>query len=317
MPDLSGDIVATDETRTPATTPASPPRSGTVVGVYTPLPSLDGTDLSGRGVGDPGRGAFNIDRVLIPRADVDAPAEAVVVGPDGRMPNPPNKDTVAWYDFSGWPGLGGLPGAGGNIVLAGDAGIPGQGFGVFWRMGRVTTGDYVKLDLNDGRTLCYRVEWKGIISTDNVDFTAVTQATASEYVTLISAASTKSERVITSAARASCGAEPTLTPTPAPLAGHQRLKITAEGLKFTVVEGGTVPLGIHTVDFTVQVLDSGIQHEIVFYDTTGKELITSGPLDGPITGSGAFGVGPPQPPGTYTFRCAIHPEMKGSILVQP
>jgi plastocyanin len=307
---------ATEETPVPAATPASPPRSGTVTGIYTPPPSLTASDLVARGQGEPGRGAFNIERVIIPHADVDAPAAAALVGTDGRMPNPPNKDTVAWYDFSAWPGLGGLPGVGGNVVLAGDSGRFGEGLGVFWRMGRVTVGDYVKLVLTGARTLCYRVEWKGVVGTSEADFTSITQATASEYVTLISAGSTTEERTITSAARASCGAEPTLTPTPAPPAGHQRLKITAQGLKFTVVEGGTVPPGIHTVDYALQVLDSGIQHTIAFYDTAGRELIASEPFEGPTTASGAFGVGPPQPPGTYTFRCSIHPEMTGRILVR-
>lgn len=321
-PGTSGGAVAPDEehaadgTPAPAGTPVSPPRSGTVTGIYTPPPSLAASDLAARGQGEPGRGAFNIDRIIIPHADVDAAAAAAVVGADGRMPNAPNKDTVAWYDFSAWPGLGGLPGAGGNVVLAGDSGRFGEGLGVFWRMGRVTAGDYVKLVLTDARTLCYRVEWTGVVGTSEADFTSITQATASEYVTLISAGSTLAERTITSAARASCGAEPTLTPTPAPRTGHHRLKLTAQGLTFTIVEGGTVPAGIHTVDYTLQVLDSGIQHTIAFYDTTGKELIASEPFEGPTTASGAFGVGPPQPPGTYTFRCSIHPEMTGSILVQ-
>jgi hypothetical protein len=284
------------------------------------VPATGGQELSHRGVGEPGRGAFNIERVIIPHASVDAPAVAVVVGPEGRMPNPPSKDVVAWYDFSNWPGLGGLAGAGGNVVLAGDALLPDGSIGVLSAMQRVTIGDYVKLVLNDGRTLCYRVEWKGVLAIANVDFTGITVATASEYVTLISAGATTADRVITSAARASCDAEPALpasSATPAPSAGHHRLKIVAEGLKFKVVEGGTVPLGIHTVDATLEIVDSGIQHQIAFYDTAGRELITFAPLVGPIAAGGPFGVGPPQPPGTYTFGCLIHPEMTGSITVLP
>jgi hypothetical protein len=234
------------------------------------------------------------------------------------MPPPPAADVVAWYDFSNWSGLGGLPGAGGNVVLAGDASRLGVGAGVFWRLNRVVAGDYVRIVLQGGDSICYRVDWNKIASFSEVAYEDILAATNPEYLTLITGAQSPDERRIVSARIASCGAEPTLTPTRTPLAGHHKLKIVAENLKFTIVEGGTVPLGIHTVDYNVDHRDAGIQHTIAFYDTQGNELIASEPVVGPqVAWGGAFGVGPPQPPGTYTFRCAIHPQMTGTLNVVP
>ena len=96
------------------------------------------------------------------------------------------------------------------------------------------------------------------------------------------------------------------------------LKIVAEDLQFTIVEGGVVPLGTHTVDYRIDHRDAGVTHTIAFYDTTGRRLIASQEVVGPQQGwSGAFGVGPPQPPGQYTFRCSIHPQMTGEVTVLP
>jgi hypothetical protein len=92
--------------------------------------------------------------------------------------------------------------------------------------------------------------------------------------------------------------------------------MAARGLQYVILEGGVVPPGIHTVDFTVELTDPSVQHQISFYDTNGRELIATEPVAGPTLMTGAFGVGPPQPPGTYTFRCSVYPQMTGSITVQ-
>ncbi|MEX2247289.1 MAG: class F sortase [Dehalococcoidia bacterium] len=293
--------------RTPA-----PAASGQPI-TFSPGATLLDSDLAARGYGDPGRGAFNISRVIIAAIGVDAPATSATVGSDGQMPSPPSIDVVVWYDFSMWPGLGGLPGAGGNVVLAGDA-IKAGGSGVFTQLSRVSPGAFVRLVLTTDETLCYQLEFNKFATIEQFD--QVVQATAEESVTLITGG-TPSNRGVAWGRRATCAAEPAATPTSTPLAGHHKLEMFAEGLRFTISEGGTVPLGTHTVDYSLELRDAGVEHTIAFYDTAGRELIASEPVEGPATLGGAFGVGPPQPPGQYTFRCSIHPQMTGAITVLP
>jgi hypothetical protein len=262
--------------------------------------------------------------VAIPSLRIDAPISVAVVGSDGKMPSPPSINDVVWYDFSMWPALGGTPGVGGNVVLAGDALRPGIGSGVFTSLGGAQAGDYVKLSLTDGDLLCYRVEFKKIADTTQVDFAEVVGATPEESVTLITGAR-EGARLVAWGRRADCADEPAPRPTPLPraptptpgaLPGHYKLKIVAENYQFTVVDGGTVPKGIHTVDFTLELRDAGVKHSITFYDTAGRELIATEPIEGPTLAGGAFGVGPPQSPGRYTFRCSVHPAMTGFITVE-
>lgn len=334
-PDISATAGASTPTSVPAsetaeavgptTTVTSPPQlasqpttSSSSGGnpAFSPGRDLLPSDLVARGTGEPGRGPFNAERIIITRAEVDAPIAVAVVGNDGHMPSPPSISEAMWYDFSIWPGLGGSPGSGGNVVIAGDAYRPGQPAGVFAQLYKLVQGDYVDLRMAGGDTLCYRVEFNKIAKEQ--DYSYVTQATAEESITLITGGATPNTRAIVWGWRANCADEPPPVPTPTPTTrgGHHKLRIVAENRQFTIVEGGTVPTGIHTVDYVVDNRDSGVQHSITFYDTTGKVLITSDPAEGPIMMGGAFGVGPPQAPGQYTFRCSIHPQMTGVVNVQ-
>lgn len=299
--------------RVPAQVTSVPAASGNPITFSTGSTLLE-SDLAARGQGVAGRGAFNIDRITIAAAGVDAAVASAIVGSDGRMPDPPALDVVAWYDFSQWPGLGGLPGAGGNVVLAGDA-IKPAGSGVFTTLSRVNVGAFVRLALSDGSTACYRIEFVKFAAPEQFD--SLVQATADESVTLITGGMADNRAVLWGR-RANCDAEPASTSTPSPPAGHHKLKIVAEGLVFTIVEGGTVPLGTHTVDVTIDHRDAGVQHAIAFFDATGLPINSSEPVTGPVADWGSsFGVGPPQPPGQYTFRCSIHPQMTGTVTVLP
>ena len=104
--------------------------------------------------------------------------------------------------------------------------------------------------------------------------------------------------------------------TPVPPAGHYKLHVVAENYRFTVLEGATVPAFVHTVDVTFDVRDDGIEHSIAFFDPRGIALSFTDPVKGPATVGTVFGVGPPQPPGRYTFHCEVHPQMTGYIDVE-
>jgi plastocyanin len=269
-------------------------------------------DIAARGIGPPGRGPFTGERLLIPRLDIDVPMQAVTVGADGVMPRPPSIDTAAWYDFSTYPGVGGVPGIGGNVIVAGDSGRQGVGIGPMYKIIRMVPGDYAMIRLTSGDTICYRAEFNKLASNDI--FESAIQSTPSESLTMITAGTGPTDRRLVWGRRVDCATAP--TPTPTALAGHHKLRMRIEGNAFVITEGQTVPPGRHTVDFTVILDEAGARHSIAFYDTEGRELINSGVFEGPTTASGAFGVGPPQPPGTYTFKCSVHPEMTGTIDVQ-
>ena len=249
---------------------------------------------------------------MIPKLDIDVPLVAGTVGSDGRMPSPPDLNTAVWYDFSGWPGLGGTPGVGGNVVIAGDAGVQGVGIGPLFKIVRMAAGDFAMIRLTGGETLCYRAEFNKIAPMGLFD--RVTEATAQESLTLITGGTADDNRRVVWGRRVDCAIAP--TPTPSALAGHHKLRIVAERNAFRIVAGGTVPPGRHTVDYEVDVDEAGVSHSIAFYDTTGTELIASEPFEGPTRAYGQFGVGPPQPPGRYTFRCSVVPGMTGFIDVQ-
>ena len=310
----SAPSITPEPTLPPAPT-RPPPTAGGQPIVFSEGRTLLDSDLAARGAGEAGRGAFNIERIIIRDAAVDAPVSSAAVSAEGRMFDPPSLDVVVWYDFSAWSGLGGLPNAGGNVVMAGDAYKP-TGIGVFAGLvSNVAIGSFVRLQLSDATDACYRIEFIKYATPEQ--FSALVSATAEESITLITGG-VDQDRAVVWGRRAGCAAEPATKPTPAPRAGHHKLKIVAENLTFTVVEGGVVPLGTHTVDFEIDHRDAGVEHSIAFYDTTGRELIATDAVVGPLSNwGGPFGVGPPQPPGQYTFRCSIHPQMTGAITVLP
>ena len=278
------------------------------------------SDLNIRGAGEPGRAPFTGVRLIIPRLGVDAALATATVTDTGQMPPPPSLTEIVWYDFSIWPGLGGSPASGGNIVLGGDAFVP-AGTGVLARLTDTRVGDYVRMTLMKDEPLCYRVEFNKVADPAVVDFTQIVHATPTESVTLISGAAPTTRRMVWGR-RADCSDETPVTPissvrpTPVPPAGHYKLHVLAENYQFTVLEGATVPKGIHTVDVTLDVRDVGVEHSIAFFDPRGIPINSIEPVRGPTTISTVFGVGPPQPPGRYTFHCTVHPQMTGYITVE-
>jgi LPXTG-site transpeptidase (sortase) family protein len=91
-------------------------------------------------------------QVRVGAVDVDAPVVPVGVDERGRMEVPYDVRTIGWYRFGPRPGAGE-----GSVVLAGHVDDREQGAGAFVRLGELTAGDAVVVDLADGTTLRYRV----------------------------------------------------------------------------------------------------------------------------------------------------------------
>jgi LPXTG-site transpeptidase (sortase) family protein len=137
-----------------APTPTSTPRpSPSPVPSATPQPSPTVPPVV------PGAGSD--DRIVIEKANVDAPITLKTVPANGgALPSPNGPDDVVYYDFAGFPGLGGYPGAGGTIVISGhvDYGIgychngtlPPPCTAVFWDLSKLENGDVIEIHLSNG-----------------------------------------------------------------------------------------------------------------------------------------------------------------------
>jgi LPXTG-site transpeptidase (sortase) family protein len=170
--------------------PTATTTPGQNAGLKTPIAISPGDqltpqDLANRGTGEPGRGDFTGERLIIPKIGVDAPFSYKVVGGDGQMPNPNSWDDVAYYDFSQWPNLGGLPGKGGNVVVAGHVDYIRHGPAVFWRLHELEPGDVVTVRMTDGSEASYKIEFNKVLDPGAADWTGIVAATADESITLI------------------------------------------------------------------------------------------------------------------------------------
>jgi LPXTG-site transpeptidase (sortase) family protein len=179
-----------DKTPKASSTPNVSATPGANLGAKTPIVTSPGAeltdfDLAQRGPGEPARGDFTGDRIIIPKAGVDAPFTYKVVPLGGQMPNPNSWDDVAYYDFVNWPGMGGLPGKGGNVVVAGHVDYINHGPAVFWDLDKLAVGDRVQIRLTDGTMVEYAVEFNKHIEAAKADWEAIVSGTADESITLI------------------------------------------------------------------------------------------------------------------------------------
>lgn len=99
-------------------------------------------------------------------------------------------------------------------------------------------------------------------------------------------------------------------PSAAPSLPAADVTVTAEGIQFTTT-AITIPAGkAFTLAFDNR---DGVQHNIVIKDSSGSALFTGDIVTGPkVT---VYNV-PAIPAGTYTFVCAIHPNMTGTATAK-
>jgi plastocyanin len=90
------------------------------------------------------------------------------------------------------------------------------------------------------------------------------------------------------------------------------LTIAAIGTKFSPT-GGSIAVGAPvTVTFNNQ--DAGVTHDIVFYAPGGGQIAASDLFAGVGSQVVTF---TPSAPGTYAFKCSVHPrDMNGALTAQ-
>ncbi len=105
------------------------------------------------------------------------------------------------------------------------------------------------------------------------------------------------------------------TPTPSPSTGGNTITVTAAGMAFDT-STITVSAGAHiTITFINN--DSGVPHNIAFYTSSAATTVIykGARITGVSTVTYTFDA--PTTPGTYFFRCDVHPTtMTGQFIVK-
>jgi len=96
-------------------------------------------------------GVLTPARLKIPSLGVNAAVETVGIKADGTMGTPKNFDNVGWYS------PGSKPGEEGPAVFAGHVNNGGMRKGVFEKLSKIKTGDYVTVEDAAGRSKIYKV----------------------------------------------------------------------------------------------------------------------------------------------------------------
>jgi len=136
----------------------------------------------------PAAPVVQVERLVIPAINLDAPVVARAVDGDGQMPSPDGPQQVVYYDFSALPGLGGSPGVGGNTVLAGHVDYHDYGPAVFAKLNDLRQGDQITVRLRDGTQYTYATQSNRIINPSSTHFDEIVAATPEESLTLITCA---------------------------------------------------------------------------------------------------------------------------------
>jgi plastocyanin len=90
------------------------------------------------------------------------------------------------------------------------------------------------------------------------------------------------------------------------------LTISAINTKFSPTSGMITVGGQVTITFNNQ--DNGVSHDIIFYAPGGAEIAGSDIIVGPSSAIVTF---TPDAPGTYAFKCSVHPrDMTGALTAQ-
>jgi plastocyanin len=86
--------------------------------------------------------------------------------------------------------------------------------------------------------------------------------------------------------------------------------IVAQGTAFDTSELALPAGGEAVIEFDNR--DPGLPHNVAIYTEAGQPLFQGEIITGPATATYRF---PSPPPGSYSFRCDVHPQMSGSVTV--
>lgn len=125
-----------------------------------------------------------VEAITIPAIRISAPLVAMGVRSDGYMDLPYSPHQVAWYQFTGKPGMGG------NAVFSAHVDYLNYGPAVFWNLSKIRPGDEVAVRLKDGTVLRYTVTVSYSIPVDQLDIQGLIAPTSTEAVTLITCGGT-------------------------------------------------------------------------------------------------------------------------------
>jgi hypothetical protein len=151
------------------------------------VPSGGSSSSAGRGPSVPAGTEYALgDRLVIPRAGVNAAVSGIRVGSNGVMPDPVGYFNAVWYDFSAL-GLGGYV-TGGNLVVAGHVDCArcnggGPGTAVFYNTRYLSAGDTIQYITASGTVKNY-VVFSNVDYSANTDFAAIVSPGAAD-ITII------------------------------------------------------------------------------------------------------------------------------------
>ncbi|RIE06612.1 cupredoxin domain-containing protein [Candidatus Cryosericum terrychapinii] len=114
---------------------------------------------------------------------------------------------------------------------------------------------------------------------------------------------------------AGCASKTTPGTIPGPSTGGNTITVTAAGMAFDT-STITVSAGAH-VTITFINNDSGVRHNVAFYTSAAATTVIN--IGGMTTGVSTltYTFDAPTTPGTYFFRCDVHPStMTGEFIVQ-
>jgi plastocyanin len=116
---------------------------------------------------------------------------------------------------------------------------------------------------------------------------------------------------LVAAACGSSGATPAPT-TPAASADPNAIRISADKLKFDTAELQAPAGKAFTISFENK---ESVPHNVAIYsdESASKKIAANDPFGGPKTETVSV---PALDPGSYFFRCDVHPEMKGTLVVK-
>jgi plastocyanin len=114
---------------------------------------------------------------------------------------------------------------------------------------------------------------------------------------------------------AGCAAKATPVPTPSPATGGNNFTVTASGMAFDT-STITASAGAHlTITFINK--DNGVPHNMAFYTSSAATTVIYQGARTTGVSTVTYTFDAPTTPGTYFFRCDVHPNtMTGQFIVK-